>query len=149
MEGPGLGRTGDNPSHQFWVMGWVFTLLRGEGRSLFPPWESCGNKLLAMGFPAGCEQVSATDAWSPRSWQKRSRMSTRLPISRACSTSSSSVRTAACCKLGFGWLSLCSVNASPRYLHVSPPSDRVLSRDLGMERREGANASVGVLKNQI
>lgn len=147
MEGPGLGCTGDNPSHQFGVTGWVFTLLRGEVRSLFPPWELCGNKLPAMDFPPGCERVSATDAWSPKNWQKRSRMSTRPPISRACSTSSSSVRTTACCKLGFGWLSLCSGNASPRYLHVSPPGDQAPRRGLG--RREGANASVGTLKNWI
>lgn len=90
----------DNPSRQFWV----FALLHGEGRSLFPPWEPCGNKLLAMGFPPGCELVSVTDAWSPRSWRKRSRMSMRPPISRACSTSSSSVCTTARCRLGFGCL---------------------------------------------
>lgn len=144
LAGPGLGSTGDNSSRRFWATGWVSMLLHGEGRNLFPPWELYVNKPPAVGFPPGCARVSATDAWSPRSWRKKSRMSTRPPISRACSTSSSSVRTAACCKL----VGLCSVRASPRYLHVSPPGDRAPRRGSGMGRREGANASVGALKGQ-
>lgn len=111
-------------------MVWVFTLPHGEGRTLFLPWKPCGNKLWGFLCP-GCELVSVTDAWSPRSWPKRSRMSMRPLICRACSTSSSSVRTDTLCELGFGRLSLCSVNPSPRYLQIS-------GKGLGMGRREGA-----------
>ena len=148
MERPGQGCMDDNLSHQFWVMDWVLTLLHGESRSFFPPWQPCSNKLPAAGFPPGCEQVSVTDAWSHRSWRKRSRTSMRPPISRACSTSSSSVRTTTCSKLAFACLGPCSVKASPRYLHVSPLSDQAPRRALGTGRGEGVNVSVRVLKTQ-
>lgn len=116
--------------------GLVFTLLCGEGRNLLLPWKPCGHKLWGF-LPPGCELVFVTDAWSPRSWPKRSRMSMRPLISRACSTSSSSVRTDTHRKLGFGRLSLCS-NLSPRYLHVSPRGEQESGKSLGMGRREGA-----------
>lgn len=78
-----------------------------------------------------------TDAWSPRSWPKRSRMSMRPLISRACSTSSSSVRTDTHCELGSGKLNLCLVNPPPRYLHMSPCGEQESGKNLGMgEGRE-------------
>lgn len=81
------------------------TILHTHGAHF--PMRMHGNKLPTMGFHPGCEQVSVTDAWSPRSWQKRSRMNMRIPISRASSTSSFSVGTEVCCKLSFGSLGLC------------------------------------------
>lgn len=102
------------------------------------PTGMCGNTLPAMAFHPGCERVSATDAWSPRSWRKRSRMSTRPPTSKASSTSSSSVGTKICCKLGCGWLGLCSGSASLGYLHGSHSNTCALRRCLVMGRREGA-----------
>lgn len=90
-------------------MVWVFTLPHELDTNLFLP---CGNKLWGF-LPPGCELVFVTDAWSLRSWPKRSRMSMRPLISRACSTSSSSVCTHTRCELGFGRLSLCQLIPLP------------------------------------
>lgn len=59
-----------------------------------PPWASISLLRAASPPPPDCGPACATAAPSPRSWPRRDSRSSRVPSSRTCSTSSSSVSPA-------------------------------------------------------